>query len=136
MEKATPRILVTDDDVVIRTFLRSLLKKAGYEVSEAPDGKKAMRLCRDAPPDLVILDLIMPEQEGIETLMELRRHFPDIKVISISGGIKGNADVLLTAAKDLGASSVFKKPLCAEDILGAVEEILARKRQDKATTCR
>jgi len=119
------RILVVDDDPMITMFLRSVFENAGYSVTEASDGKVATKLYREEPSDLIILDLVMPEKEGIETIMELRRDFPDVKIIAITGGLKGQSEVLLTAAKDLGASHTFKKPLNSTEILEAAEKIIS-----------
>ncbi len=118
------RILVIDDDPMITKLLHSVFENAGHKVTEASDGKIGIKLYRQDPFDLIILDLVMPEKEGIETIMELRCDFPDVRIIAITGGVRGETDVLLTAAKDLGALSAFKKPLYSEDILKAAEEIL------------
>lgn len=117
-------IMVVDDDNIIRKFLQVILEKAGYRVTEAQNGKVAMKLHRNFPADLIILDLVMPEKEGIETIMELRRDFPDTKIIAITGGLKGETEVLLNASKDLGASLAFKKPLDAKTMLEAVKELV------------
>lgn len=81
-----PLILIIDDDDQIREMLRQMLERAGYEVTDAPNGKVAMKLYREQPADLIITDLIMPGKEGIETIIELRRDFPEVKIIAISGG--------------------------------------------------
>ncbi|OQX25883.1 MAG: hypothetical protein BWK80_13305 [Desulfobacteraceae bacterium IS3] len=117
-------IMVVDDDSIVRKFLCSILEKAGYQVSEAQNGKIAMKLFRNFPADLIILDLVMPEKEGIETIIELRRDFPDAKIIAITAGLKGETELLLNASKDLGASRAFKKPLDAKTILEAVKELV------------
>jgi len=80
------RILLIDDDAPVRRTLRKMLERQGYEVEEAPDGKAGLTLYQENPADLIITDLIMPEMEGIETIMELRRRFPDVKIIAMSGG--------------------------------------------------
>ncbi|MDM8525411.1 response regulator [Desulfococcaceae bacterium HSG8] len=121
------RVLVIDDDPVIRRLLRSALEKAGYEVTEAPDGRIGTKCHREEPADLIILDLIMPEKEGIETLIELKQDFPDVRIITISGGIMGKTETLLTAAKGLGASRTFEKPLDIGKILEAVKDLVMEK---------
>lgn len=121
------RILVVDDDPMITMLLRSVLEGAGHNVTEASNGKEATKLYHQNPSDLIILDLVMPEKEGIETIMELRSDFPDVKIIAITGGLKGQSEVLLTAAKDLGASHTFKKPLNSKEILEATEKIINGK---------
>ncbi|OQX22144.1 MAG: hypothetical protein BWK80_31240 [Desulfobacteraceae bacterium IS3] len=123
-------ILVTDDDAVVRKHLRLILEGAGYQVKEAADGNTTLKLWRQEPADIIILDLIMPEKEGIETLMELKQAVSDVKVIAISGGIKGQADVLLTVAGDLGALRTFKKPLDSAELLRAVKELLESENRE------
>jgi DNA-binding response OmpR family regulator len=115
--------MVVDDDSIIRKFLCSILEKAGYQVSEAQNGKVAMKLFRNFPADVIIMDLVMPEKEGIETIMEFSRDFPAAKIIAITGGLKGETELLLNASRDLGASRAFKKPLDAKTILEAVKEL-------------
>ncbi len=121
-------ILVTDDDAVVRKHLRLILEGAGYKVKEAADGNTTLKLWHQEPADIIILDLIMPEKEGIETLIELKQIASDVKVIAISGGIKGQADVLLTVAGDLGALRTFKKPLDSAELLRAVKELLGSEK--------
>jgi YesN/AraC family two-component response regulator len=79
-------ILIIDDDQQILNMLSQILKRAGYGVVEALDGKQGLKLYRENPTDLIITDIIMPEKEGLETIMELQRDFPDVKIIAISGG--------------------------------------------------
>jgi CheY-like chemotaxis protein len=121
---AMSRILVVDDESRIRMLLNTILSRKGYEVEEAPEGAAAIRLCREKDYDLVIMDLIMPEQEGLETIMQLRREKPDLPVIAISGGGKtGNLDFLNTALK-LGAQRAISKPFSNQEILDNVSELL------------
>ena len=115
------RILVIDDDMQMREMLRQTLERAEYEVVEAQDGKEGMRLYRQDPTDLIITDIIMPEKEGVETIIELRRDFPDIKIIAISGGSRGiDAESCLFAVKQFGADCVFSKPFDRKELLGAI----------------
>jgi len=118
------RILVVDDDKEVRGMLRQMLERAGYEVVDAPDGNVALKLYREQPTDLVITDLIMPDKEGIETIMELRRDFPDVKIIAISGGGRVGPRDYLRMAKMLGAQRIFTKPLDRLELLNAIEELL------------
>jgi YesN/AraC family two-component response regulator len=97
----------------------------GYAVQTAPNGRVGTRLFADAEPDLVITDIIMPEQEGIETIMRLRGLRPDKPIIAISGGGRvRNADFLQMAAC-LGASAVLAKPFDGNDLIRKVETCLA-----------
>ena len=81
-----PNILVIEDDVQVRTMLRIMLEEAGYEVQEASDGKEGLSLFRQKHFDLIITDIIMPEKDGMETIIEMRHDYPDVKIIAISGG--------------------------------------------------
>jgi DNA-binding response OmpR family regulator len=105
------RILIIDDDVQILNMLRQTLEREGHAVVDAPDGNEGLRLFRENPTDLIITDLIMPEKEGIETIMELRRDFPDVKIIAISGGGRLDPGQYLSIAKSFGAQYTFTKPV-------------------------
>ncbi len=118
------RILVIDDDVHFCRILRQILEQAGHEVVEALNGQEGVKLYRDEPTDLVITDILMPEKDGIETIMEFKRDFPDVNLIAISGGSSSmDKHDYLYYAKNLGASYVFSKPLDIEKLLEAVQEI-------------
>ncbi|MDY6951804.1 MAG: response regulator [Thermodesulfobacteriota bacterium] len=119
-----PRVLVIDDDVGIRTMLRRLLEGAGYEVTEAPDGNQGIYLYRQDPVDLVITDIIMPEKEGLETIRELRRDFPKVKIVAISGGGRIRADEYLPMAEKFGADRTLAKPFDPKELLDAVHELV------------
>lgn len=118
------RILVIDDDPQVRVVLRRMLEYSGYEVAEAADGAQGMQEFRANPADLVITDILMPEQEGIETIIALRREHKGLPVIAISGGGAIAADEHLTAAGMLGAARTLAKPFTREQILAAVKELL------------
>ncbi len=119
------RILVIDDDAQFRPMLGQMLERAGYEVVEAGDGEEGIKLYREAPTDLIITDIIMPEKEGVETIIELKRDFPDVKIIAISGGSRGiDAKSCLSYVKNLGVSHVFAKPFEREELLDAIREQL------------
>ena len=117
------RILIIDDDIQFRSMLRQVLEREGYKVVDASDGKRGMRLFRQEQPDLVITDLIMPEKEGIETIIDLRRDFPEVKIIAVSGGGRIGPENYLHMAKDLGAQYTFAKPFDRKEILRAVREL-------------
>ncbi len=118
------RILIMEDDEFFRPVLRDMLAYEGYEVVEAPDGLKGMNLCREKPTDLVIADVIMPEKEGLEVIRELRRDFPQIKIIAMSGGGQiGPADYL-TIAKKFGAHDTLMKPFTREILIRRVKRLL------------
>jgi CheY-like chemotaxis protein len=117
-------ILVIDDDAMVRMALGAVLRAAGFEVAFAEDGRKGMKLLRTLEPRLVITDIIMPEQEGIETIMAMRAARPDLKIIAISGGARiGHANVL-DMASALGADEVLAKPFDPETLLTKVRKQL------------
>jgi DNA-binding response OmpR family regulator len=118
------RILVIDDNVYVRSLLREMLELANYEVTEAPNGEIGERLFRQNPVDLVITDIFMPEKEGLETIRELRRSFPEVKIIAISGGGSRGDLAFLPTAKKLGAHRTFVKPFEMDEILAAIRELL------------
>ncbi len=119
------RILVIDDDAIVRGVLKDLLRAEGYEVLEATNGKEGVRLYRESPTDLIITDLFMPEQEGIETIVELRRAYPAVKIVAISGGNKSMSGIdYLRMAEQLGARRTVTKPFDIDDLLRAVREVL------------
>ena len=120
------KVLVIDDDDRIRRMVSKVLVGDGHEVTCASDGAEGMTLFRSGNPTLVITDIIMPEQEGIETIVTIRRERPQVKIIAISGGGKlGDIDVL-RMARMLGADDVIPKPFRAQELrrrvraLGAV----------------
>ncbi len=118
------RILVIDDDEQMRVLLRQVMEWAGYEVIEATNGRQGMRQQRKTPADLVITDLIMPEQEGLETISRMRKEFAGIKIIAISGGGRIGPEAYLPAARELGADRVFCKPFDVQELVTAVKELL------------
>jgi DNA-binding NtrC family response regulator len=118
------RILIIDDEAMIRDLLIKMLEREGYETMNASDGKEGIRLYRENPADLIITDLIMPEKEGIETIMELRRDYQDVKVIAMSGGGKIDPGTYLQIAKTLGAIETLAKPFDLKEVLKTVQELL------------
>lgn len=119
------RILVIDDDPVVRGMLVEMLRREGYEVDEADDGRAGMRKFREVPATLVITDVVMPEQEGLETLMQLRHASKTVKVIAISGGGRVGPDAYLNSARTLGADAILAKPFGREELLELVTKVLA-----------
>src|ERR1017187_6730252 len=115
-------VLVIDDDSAVRGFLRQILGGAGYVVVEAGDGKSGMSKIGPQAVDLVITDLVMPEQEGLETLQRLRIERPNLPVIAISGAFGGS---YLKTARRFGATATLAKPIDPEALLRTVREALA-----------
>jgi YesN/AraC family two-component response regulator len=119
------RILIIDDDDQLRTMLRTMLEKVGYnDIEEAASGNMGMKLFRQDPFDVVITDIIMPDKEGIEMITELRRDYPQIKIIAMSGGGSVGPHGYLEMAKYLGAGRTLAKPFKQSDIIDAVQELL------------
>lgn len=121
------RILVFDDEPSILLMIKKMLEKAGHEVEVALNGKEGMALFEKNKPDLLVTDIIMPEKEGLETIFELRRRYPDLKIIAISGGGRIGPDGYLPGARLLGANAVFAKPIVPKEFLQKVSELLGEK---------
>ncbi len=120
----TPRILVIDDERAVRELLRDVLEPAGYEVLEAPNGRVGILLHKARRADLVVMDMLMPEKDGIETILDLREEFPNLKILAMSGGgALGSLQPLLDARR-FGAVRTIRKPFHTEGILTAVRDIL------------
>lgn len=118
------KILLIDDDNHFREMFAELLKRNNYEVIESHDGRFATELYAEHNPDLVITDIIMPEKEGIETILDLKRKYDNLKIIAISGGGRTNALDNLRSARLLGADHTFEKPFENEEILTAIKELI------------
>ena len=121
---ATRRILVVDDEHSIRRFVRSVLEEAGYDVVEAANGKDALTMVGLSVPDLVITDLVMPDQEGLETIRKLHAEHPHLKIIAMSGAAGGR---YLQMAQPLGASLTLTKPITPQDLINSVTTVLNGK---------
>ena len=117
-------ILLVEDDEDLRTMLKRSLEKANYKIIEASNGKEAMKKFKSELVDLVITDLVMPEQDGIGLIMELKKIKSDMKFIAISGGGKAGPANYLSIAETLGANAVFSKPFSINVFLEKVESIL------------
>ena len=118
------RILIIDDDPQILDMLGQVLEREGYDIVKASNGREGIKLYRENPVDLIITDIIMPEKEGIETIFELRKDFPDLKIIAISGGGRIEPEEYLFVAQKLGVQRTFAKPIARAELLKAVRELL------------
>lgn len=118
------KILLIEDDEMIRHLLRIRLVNLGYTVIEAANGAEGLALHAAEPMDLVLTDLIMPEKEGLETIMELRRRDPAARIIAMSGGGRLTAAGCLSMAQRLGANSVLAKPFSNEELTAAITALL------------
>ena len=101
------RILVIEDDNFVQNMLKQTFERAGYDVATAVNGRIGIKLFRDNPFDVVVTDLIMPDMEGIETITNLRKSHPEVKIIAISGGGRNRPDDYLHLAEKLGAMPIL-----------------------------
>ena len=119
------RIVLIDDDEDVRRTLVRMLETPGHEVHEAADGSSGLELCLEVDPQLVITDILMPEKEGIETIMTLKRDRPALKIIAISGGGRSGGMDFLDMARSLGADEVLQKPFRRAELLDLMTRVLA-----------
>ena len=117
-------ILVIDDEDFVRATVGKHLTRAGHEVVEAADGKKAMELLEESPVDLIITDIYMPDMDGIEFTSRLGQQVPDAKIIAISGGGYLDKQDVLTMARNLGAARTLAKPFTGKELVAVVREVL------------
>lgn len=119
------KILVVDDEPTLRTMLTHMLEKDDHEVLVANDGAQGIDLYRENRPDLVISDLVMPNKNGIDMILELKKEYPDLRLIAISGGggITGSFDYLPTA-KLVGANIILKKPFGLQELRESLDSVL------------
>jgi len=119
------RILLIDDDPDVLLAIEILLSHLGYTVETARNGSEGLKMFRANAPDLVLTDIIMPEQEGIETIIEMRRLQPNAKIVAMSGGGPMNRDSLLAMTLKLGASDTLAKPYDDEQLARVIERVMA-----------
>lgn len=124
-------ILIIDDDAGVRDVLKRFLERFGYTVSAASSGREGLKLAQQLPPDIIITDIFMPEMDGLEVILEIRKRNPHrfggIPVIAMSGGmltLGAKSISFLQQAKAFGAARVFPKPLDFAGIQSAVQELL------------
>jgi DNA-binding NtrC family response regulator len=127
------QLLIIDDDTQIRTVLRAMLEPAGYDIVEAANGQEALQCLQAMRVDVIMLDMLMPEEDGLETLSTLRRLDPQVKIIAISGGGQTGAVDVLTAAVHLGAHRTLQKPFTRQELIEAVRALLQGADADTQT---
>lgn len=118
------KVLLVDDDEDVRAVLSAALKGWGHQILTADDGAKVMDLFREHRPDLVIMDLVMPGEDGIKSIVRLRKEIGDVKIIAISGGSLHSGNLYLPMAKKLGAKRTLNKPFDMAELRQAVDDVL------------
>lgn len=119
-------ILIIDDDDVFRDVLASALEHAGHVVRQAVNGIEGLQKFHQQPAELVITDIVMPEKEGLDTIRDLRREFPQARIIAMSGGLAHDPKLYLHMAEKFGATAVLAKPFALADLKKVVDDALAR----------
>lgn len=117
------RILVVDDDDAVRHSVRLALETRGYAVNEACDGEECVLLQDNCPHDIVIIDMIMPNKDGIETIRELKSKFPDLGILAMSGGSLHSKMDYLEVAVLFGATATLKKPFGGDELMSALNSL-------------
>ncbi len=118
-------IVIIDDDAAFRPMLAQMLGRLGHEVFAAENGHAGLKFVRARVPDLVITDMVMPEKEGVETIIELRRSYPALKIIAISGGGRINSADYLSLATKFGVAGTLAKPFGRDELKAVLEAVLA-----------
>jgi len=133
MDTAAKNILVVDDDPQLRLALSHILRRLGHHVDQAENGHRALQsiTAHRTGYDLVVMDIIMPDKEGIETILELRKMRPQLKIIAMSGGgVYDNPLKMLPVAEVLGACRVLQKPFTQETLIEAIGDALHPKQAE------
>jgi CheY-like chemotaxis protein len=118
------RILIIDDDEKLLEMLRRMLEQENYEIMLASDGVEGMEQHRHSPADIIITDLFMPRQEGIETILRIKQESPSVKFIAISGGGNVAGMDYLELAANVGAERTLAKPFTRDQLLEAIKDLL------------
>lgn len=119
-----PGVLIVEDDKELREMLKMSLQRRGFAVQVAENGKEAISHFKPLLTDLVVTDLIMPEEDGLKVVIKLRELKPTIKIIAISGGGKVGPGSYLNLAKALGADAIYSKPFSIKDLIVKIEQLL------------
>jgi CheY-like chemotaxis protein len=124
-------VLVIDDDDLVRSMIVTVLRRAGYAVTEARDGEHGIRLMEETRPDVIVTDIFMPHQDGIGVLQHVKTEAdPKPKVIAISGGSPRVPGDYLEAAKVLGAHAILQKPFTPDSLVEAIERAASESAKD------
>ncbi|MFN4354250.1 response regulator [Parvibaculum sp.] len=126
------RVLVIDDDPLIRQTIRFALEEAGFCVDEAESGVDGCLAVTDGNFDLMITDILMPDKDGIETIIEVKRTQPDLRILAMSGGGKIDGGEFLNLARRLGVNDTISKPFQIVSLLAKVERLCANRGEGAA----
>ncbi|MDZ4865714.1 MAG: response regulator [Alphaproteobacteria bacterium] len=126
---AKTTVCVVDDDPAVRHAICSMLERGGYATAQASDGKCGLSEIERSAAAVAVLDIIMPDHEGIETIALVKERFPNVKILAISGGGAIGAETYLTMARGMGADATLAKPFRADVLLPLIAELLQRARE-------
>jgi DNA-binding NarL/FixJ family response regulator len=127
MDRGLITVLVVDDEPLVRHTLEGGLKQYGFQVLQAGDGDEALDVLACAKVDVVLTDLAMPRREGLETIIEVRRRFPDVKIVALSGVFGG---LYLDMARQLGAAAALSKPVRSDVLRSTINAVLMSRTSD------
>src|SRR5688572_15176682 len=117
------KILIIDDDALVRMTMKNVLKKLEYTVFEAEDGNKGLEIYQKEKPDIVITDMLMPEKEGLQTLSEIKALNPKAKIIAMSAGGNLKNMSYLQVAKKMGADGILSKPVTPDELVAIIKRL-------------
>jgi CheY-like chemotaxis protein len=120
-------ILVVDDNPQLLGAMEKILERDGHTTQLAGDGNAALRLANSGTPDLVLTDMYMPDADGIEMILALKRTCPQTRIVAMSGGGYLARDSILAVARRLGAHAILTKPFSHTELIAAVDEALRER---------
>jgi CheY-like chemotaxis protein len=123
-------VLIVEDDKELREMISISLARRKHTVIEAINGKEAIIHFKPSITDLVVTDLIMPEEDGLKVIMKLKELKPSLKIIAISGGGKAGPGSYLNLAKALGADAIYSKPFSINELISKIEELLTSEQHN------
>ena len=121
-----PSVLVIDDNDAFRHTICLWLKRNGYDVFEAANGKEGVQQLESRLPDVLLTDILMPEQDGLETIQKVRKQHPALRIIAMSGGMLDGRVDFLPIAQKFGANHVMHKPFSGSELILVLEKLLAK----------